>query len=345
MSVSHSLIPHSEVGRLKSMSRRVGFTLIELLVVIAIIAILIGLLLPAVQKVRDAAARSTCQNNLKQVGLAAHNFESANGKFPDGAWADGIAYSNNDLSRLLPYFEQDNIAKAYDYTKAWYSSSTNVLAANNRIKVLMCPSDPNINGQPGSANPMGLTSYHGNAGIWYDRSGKDGMFDDLLNTGRRIEAVGDGTSNTALYAEVANGPYNPTGRHRIADCYETTVSEPYQQLSFAQLQAARAELLAKDWTTAPIPWGESWRYKGYPYVEGSPWRCWYGHLLPPNRPCWVPQDAATWWSIVVPASSYHTGGANVAMADGSVRFVSDGVDPDAWMAAGSRNGGEALGLN
>jgi prepilin-type processing-associated H-X9-DG protein len=319
--------------------------LIELLVVIAIIAILIGLLLPAVQKVRDAAARASCQNNLKQLGLAAHNFHSSYNKFPDGAWATGIAYGNSDLVRLLPYFEQDNIARIYDYTQAWWASAENIAVASNRIKLLMCPSDPNVAGQPGGSNPMGMTSYHGNCGIWYDRSGKDGMFDDLFNTGRRLETISDGTSNTALYAEVAAGTLTGgTARHRLADCFETSVSQPYQQLTFPELQIARAELLTRDWQTAPIPWGGDWRFKGYPYVEGSPWRVWYNHLLPPNQPCWVPVEPNQWWSIVVPASSYHSGGANVCMADGSVRFVTESVDMDAWMAAGSRNGGEVFTL-
>ena len=319
---------------------RPAFTLIELLVVIAIIAILIGLLLPAVQKIREAANRLKCSNNLKQVSLAAHNFESANGKFPEGAWATGIAYGNSDLTRLLPYIEQDNIAKEYDYSQPWWGSAANVAVAGNRINILMCPSDPNAAGR---AAPMGWSNYHGNCGIWYDRSGKDGMFDDLLDTGRTIASVADGTSNTALYAEVANGVYTNTGRHRVADCYDTSTSAPYQQLTWAALQAARAELLAKDWTTAPIPWSDTWRYKGYPYVEGSPWRIWYNHLLPPNKACWVPNGE--FWGIVVPASSYHSGGANVAMVDGSVRFVRDSVDMDAWMAAGSRAGGEALPLD
>jgi prepilin-type N-terminal cleavage/methylation domain-containing protein/prepilin-type processing-associated H-X9-DG protein len=317
-----------------------AFTLIELLVVIAIIAILIGLLLPAVQKVRDAAARMSCQNNLKQLGLAAHNFHDANRKFPDGAWATGVAYGNSDLVRLLPYIEQDNIARIYDYTQPWWGSANNVAVAGNRIKIMMCPSDPNA---AGNGSPMGWTNYHGNSGIWYDRSGKDGMFDDLLNSGRRLEAIGDGTSNTALYAEVANGTFTGgTNRHRLADCFETTVGQPYQQLSFVELQIARDQLLARDWQTATIPWSGDWRYKGYPYVEGSPWRAWYNHLLPPNQPCWVPNG--DFWAIVVPASSYHSGGASVCMADGSVRFISEAVNPDAWMATGSRNGGEAITL-
>jgi len=320
---------------------RAGFTLIELLVVIAIIAVLIALLLPAVQQAREAARRTQCKNNMKQLALAAHNFEGSYNKFPDGAWGSGVAYGNSDLSRLLPYIEQDNIAKNYDYKQPWWGSPQNVVVAGNRIKIMMCPSDPNVEG---NGSPMGWTSYHGNAGIWYDRSGKDGMFDDLENTGRKFGAVTDGTSNTALYAEVAAGGYTGDDKHRIADCYQGTTSLPYQKLTWAQLQQGRNELIAQNWQTADFAggWSPPWKYKGYPYVEGSPWRTWYGHLLPPNKPCWKPDDS--FWSIVVPASSYHTGGANVAMTDGSIRFVSESVDGDAWMAAGSRHGGEAMSL-
>jgi prepilin-type N-terminal cleavage/methylation domain-containing protein/prepilin-type processing-associated H-X9-DG protein len=191
--------------------RRQGFTLIELLVVIAIIAILIGLLLPAVQKVRAAAARMTCQNNLKQLGLALHNFENANKGFPPSRQT--IPKTHAWIAFTLPYLEQGNLANHYRMDVNW-DAAVNDLPANQStnshdLKVLTCPSAP-----PGrkGANGRGITDYTAlnhvannaftNAsGWWRQDTSRHGVLG--LNVNRRIVEISDGTSNTLLLTEDA----------------------------------------------------------------------------------------------------------------------------------------------
>jgi len=317
-----------------------AFTLIELLVVVAIIAVLIGLLLPAVQKVREAANRMSCANNLKQLGVALHNFEGTHGRLPSGSpqvFNTNSGYLSPQV-QLLPYIEQDNTYRLFNLNVGPFHPD-NLPAARQRPKIFLCPTEV----QRGETTAMGWTNYHANCGTWVYARGWDGVFGpDYVPPGTslpalkdvRLAEIKDGTSHTAAVAEVCHGP-GTTGmpRGERIDCFEFG-APPARDPA-----AARAAFLARDWRTPPIPWNGEWRWRGYPWSEGTVWRGWYNHLLPPNRACWRPND---WWLLVTPPSSYHAGGVNVLWCDGAVRFISETVDPDVWLAAGSRDGGEAL---
>jgi prepilin-type N-terminal cleavage/methylation domain-containing protein/prepilin-type processing-associated H-X9-DG protein len=311
--------------------RRSGFTLIELLVVIAIIAILIGLLLPAVQKVREAAARMKCQNNLKQLSLAAHSYHDANNQFPPG-WV--FATSWGPLAFMLPYIEQDNLYKQINFTLP-ITDPANAPANQVTVPTFLCPSDFN-NPSPSLG---GAVNYMGNNGNWpvfvvarglnLNDAPPNGVFyTEAKNV--RFSSVLDGTSNTAFFSErvlgdgnmgrispfedVFNGPNAAPGRPNSADeayswCQSVDVNNPSNQ---------------------------------FPIFMGAPWghgqHC-YQHVSPPNaRSCgWLPSLRST-----MAATSRHSGGVNVALGDGSVRFVSATINLPAWRALGSRDGGEVI---
>jgi prepilin-type N-terminal cleavage/methylation domain-containing protein len=211
---------------------RSAFTLIELLVVIAIIAILIGLLLPAVQKVREAAARMTCSNNLKQISLAAHNYESAYGVLPPGF--NSASYVGS-LAYLLPYIEQENIYRQIPINLltvpgtggTWWGNSLSWAAAQNRVKTFQCPSDlpdgitPSIGvfayftttpssltgGYFAGNPPLGTTNYVFSAGALGDVTGFYGTWKGpfTLNSKTTIVGVTDGSSNTVFVGEMLGG--------------------------------------------------------------------------------------------------------------------------------------------
>ena len=318
---------------MKNRRVREAFTLVELLVVIAIIGVLVALLLPAVQAAREAARRSSCSNNLKQIGLGLHNFESSFGKLPAGMHKDTAILSPHVM--LLNYMEMSNTFDQFDLNKHSYVDP-NAYASRVQPKAFICPSDP----YPDRTQSMGWTNYLSNSGSWVVVTKSwDGVFGPATDgygdpAARALKpiafsAITDGLSNTCAFAEVSLGQGAAGGPKMKSDVFEGTTTT-------TDLIAARNGYLAKDWKNETIA-GGSWRWRGYPWSEGSVWRNWYNHLLPPNQPAWRPGDYA---KIVSPASSYHPGGAQAVMCDGSVALFSSSIDGNVWTALGTRNGGE-----
>lgn len=333
--------------------RRRGFTLVELLVVIAIIGVLVALLLPAVQAARESARRTSCTNNMKQLGLALLNYESAKRVLPAGQYApydDSVAYRHGNCfsvqSQILPFIEQEAFRRAFNFDLDVYEDP-NYTAALNVPSLMLCPSDPQ-QGDP--ANNLHWASYRANVGSWsHLPGGWDGVFGAIdVKAGiqplpaLRLAKIVDGASNTVALSEGANGlqggendtqPADP-----IADCFSLGAN-PFPSGGGNQpLSKIRDYFLQRNWQSYSVAasGGTLWRLRrGSPWVEGSMWCTWYNHLLPPNATCWA---VDSWWKLVTPASSYHNGVVNLAMVDGSVQLIDSSIDPDVWTNMGTRDG-------
>jgi type II secretory pathway pseudopilin PulG len=321
-------IPHSFILYFESelaMKRRSAFTLIELLVLIAIIAILIALLVPAVQKVREAAARAQCTNNLKQIGLALHNFHDSRKCFPPG---NSKPNSFSVHSLLLPYFEQAPLFNQIDFTKG-ATTNTGPMAAS--IPVLNCPSEPQSTLPAG----WGGNSYAGNYGsgiVWaQDATGSSGVFYHVIGEkGARFGDITDGTSNTAAFCERRRGDWSNATVEPKSDLINPKGVNP------ASADEAMTVCRGANFSDATLQWYSNF---GSTWIQGNQ-NVMYTHSSPPNDPaCAYPQNM----TMTMPASSAHMGLVNLTLCDGSVRTVTNNIAIPTWRALGTRNGNETVG--
>jgi prepilin-type N-terminal cleavage/methylation domain-containing protein/prepilin-type processing-associated H-X9-DG protein len=353
------------IPMIRSSARQRAFTLIELLVVIAIIAILIGLLLPAVQKVREAAARIQCMNNLKQIGLAYQNYHDVNATFPPpgigsqtGACGWGVF--------LLPYIEQDNLYKQYDFTQPYaynpglgFGTPTNQNVTNTLIKIFRCPSNPDVGTGPYTytffLQPPGMqitwqasSSDYGpvvsvDSGLFAFAGVPELNANGVMDTstwpatfpGYRIADVTDGTSNTLISAEIADRPALWHGRTRLST--EQTFfsgdggwnSPSSANFTLYGSPADGGGGTCPELLTASLAVNPStW---GYPN-NGDP-------LCPAfaNRSCVINCSNDT------DLYAFHPAGANVVLCDGSVHFLPASISLQTMIGLVTRANGEVLG--
>ena len=335
------------------MNPRRAFTLIELLVVIAIIAVLIGLLLPAVQKVREAAARMKCSNNLKQLGIALHNYEGVTGKLPPlypgtapGSTAFNYKYTWSVLAQLNPNLEQTSIYNTMDLGQPMYDA-TNMITPQNqfavvqKVGIFLCPSD---RGVPVSSaygvTDMGPSNYVASHGSGLSGGGYgspiagDGIFPAV--TGVKILDITDGTSNTVAMSEsiLGDGP-------------EVSATQPGDE-KVAYKYLGYTGTLPNDTNCAGTP--SSWNgynRRGFMWASGEARCVSYNHYYTPNSQnfdCVANDPTKTYIAVGYRAArSRHTGGVNALLGDGSVRFARDSILPQTWRDISTRAGGEVAG--
>ena len=315
-----------------------GFTLIELLVVIAIIAILIGLLLPAVQKVRGAASRLQCSNNLKQLGLAFFNYENTYQALPPAYFvafppAANLAYSWAPL--MLPYIEQENLYKQYNFNQM-FNTASNIAVLQTQLKVMQCPSTPTQNRSetislPPNAIPgypaatfttaagdysviSGVTSVGWDSVVGAPSGGdREGMLATPPLKSSRISGVFDGVSNTLLLVELAGRPEAWQTNIRVATNGFPVVPN------------------SGNANTVGAGWGNP--YNGENWISGSLY-----DGTGAQGPCMINCTNVTGRGIY----GFHTNGATVVMGDGSVRFLNSSMNPKSFVYMITAKKGEII---
>jgi prepilin-type N-terminal cleavage/methylation domain-containing protein/prepilin-type processing-associated H-X9-DG protein len=322
---------------------RRGFTLVELLVVIAIIGVLIGMLLPAVQKVREAANRTRCQNNLKQISLATLNYESTYTLLPPGKGIDTMSVQGI----ILPFIEEQNVANLFK-SNADVNAKGNVNFADVQIPIYLCPSDPSPDSiaNPRGKGSRGKNNYFGNAGATANQFSTDSAAVGVFNVKTAgvasvtLADVIDGTSNTAMFAE--------TTRAHLS----LALNPPYSGQAWFQKDLVYLINPAawNDYTvnaTVCNDWNnnDNWDvigYRGEEYYRGLPPLSLYTHTVPPNNSGWDCGNGYNFTAAHMAARSHHPGGVNVAFVDGSVHFIADTIDMPTWKALGTRSAGDLV---
>ena len=361
---------------MRASSRCRGFTLIELLVVIAIIAVLIALLLPAVQAAREAARRAQCVNNLKQLGLAVHNYISANDCFPqlmtnipNASTSPLASVIQRPLSwavSILPGLEQQGLYNSTNWCYGATEPQNYVTVTYTKLSTLVCPSE-NLSGPliPSWSNyagnvggPSTFQAYSGTIVVMAnDSKGAPGGTNNVSGP-IRLSAVTDGTTNTGLFSEKLCGLSSTTQQvfagtpdaRRVT--FQLTSPITSNNGNLAQAQAVYAECKNLPRTNLP-PAGNN-QLNGMLW-SGSRWNTIrevaYMHAMTPNGAGCQPVGTSdgiinpyyagvfdTW----ITAGSNHSGGVNVCMADGSVKFIKDSIAAPTWWALGSRSQGEIV---
>jgi prepilin-type N-terminal cleavage/methylation domain-containing protein/prepilin-type processing-associated H-X9-DG protein len=331
-------------------SARSGFTLIELLVVIAIIAVLIGLLLPAVQSAREATRRAQCTNNLKQLGLAAHNYHSTNDSFAPAIFSFSLTNSGywGQTARILPYLEQGNVANSLNFSLS-VIDPTNATVVTTKVLTFLCPSDfdrMSDSSNSNDASTFGRLNYRANGGN--DTGAMNATVTTETNNGTfvsyktiSIAAITDGSSNTALYSESVLGDGNDNQVSIPGDWFNTSPPTTGRLDVYSTCKALNP--------TALVGLGQQDSYAGRTWATGLYQATRYNHLMPPNgASCVVLGSYATTIAAAqlgptaTTASSRHPGGVNLLLADGSVRFIKNTLDINTWWALGSKGGGEII---